>query len=79
MVDWTPGKFYKFLNQDGKTVVIIEILSFPKPELKYSRANKFWFNKVDGEYRIEFDKIFTGLSIQAEEISRRDIFVELFK
>jgi len=41
MIDWAPGKFYKFLNQDNKTIVIIEILSFPKPELKYSKANKF--------------------------------------
>lgn len=79
MIDWTPGKYYKFLNQDNKTIVIIEILSFIKPELIYSKANKFWFNKVDGEYRVEFDKIFTGISIDAKEIERKDVFVELFR
>ena len=79
MTNWTIGKFYKFLHSDGKTIVIIEILSFIKPDLKYCKANKFWFNKADGKYNVEFDKLYTGISIRAEEINREDVFVELLK
>jgi len=78
MTNWTPGKFYKFLNQDNKTIVIIEILSL-NTDFRFSKANKFWFNKVDSEYKVEFDKIFTGLNIIAKEIEQKDVFVELFK
>ena len=74
---WSPGRFYKFLNQDGKTLVIIEVLSEPK--YSYIITNKFWFNKKDSIYYIEFNKIFTGLNIEATEISRKDVFIELFK
>lgn len=76
MTKWHVGKLYKFLHSDKKTIVIIELLS--KSSSLYT-SNKFFFNKLDSEYSVEFDKIFTGVSIIAEEITRKDVFIELFK